>query len=128
MAGGILLDIKRMDKIIDINLEAGYVPAKGYTKICENGKCSLKKLEFGIIELDAGQKLEFYTEDREVAFIMLEGHCDVACNGEVWENIGNRRSVFENRRAESFYMPREQALEINARDRSKIAVCGTPVA
>ena len=25
VAGGILLDIKRMDKIIDINLEAGYV-------------------------------------------------------------------------------------------------------
>ncbi len=111
-----------------MNFKKTYVPAKGYTKISQIGKCSLKKLEFGIIELDAGEKLPFYTEDREVAFIMLEGHCDVACSGEVWENIGNRSSVFENRKAESFYMPREQALEITARDHIKIAVCGTPVA
>ena len=67
-----------------------YVPAKGYTPICKIGQCSLKKLEFGIIELDAGEKLSFYTEDKETAFIMLEGHCDVSVNGEVWENIGNR--------------------------------------
>ena len=104
-----------------------YTPAKGYTPICKIGQCSLKKLEFGIIELDAGEKLPFYTEDKETAFIMLEGHCDVAVNGEVWENIGNRNSVFENRKAECFYMPREQALEITARDHIKIAVCATPV-
>ena len=111
-----------------MNYKKTYVPAKGYTKLCQIGQCSLKKLEFGIIELDAGEKLPFYTEDREVAFIMLEGHCDVACNGETWKNIGNRNTVFENRKAESFYMPREQELEITALDHIKIAVCGTPVA
>lgn len=105
-----------------------YVPANGYTKLCEIGKCSLKKLEFGIIELNPGDSLPFYTEDREVAFIMLEGHCNVTVSGEVWENVGNRMNVFENRRAESFYMPREQALTITAIDHIKIAVCGTPVA
>ncbi len=105
-----------------------YVPANGYTKLCEIGKCSLKKLEFGIIELNPGDSLPFYTEEREVAFIMLEGHCNVTVNGEVWENVGNRMNVFENRRAESFYMPREQALTITAIDHIKIAVCGTPVA
>ena len=104
-----------------------YVPVKGYTPICKIGQCSLKKLEFGIIELDAGEKLSFYTEDKETAFIMLEGYCDVSVNGEVWENIGNRNSVFENRKAESFYMPIQQALEITARDHIKIAVCATTV-
>lgn len=111
-----------------MNYKKTYVPKLGYTPICEIGKCSLKKLAFGIIELDAGQELPFDTEDKEVAFIMLEGHCDVTVNGEVWENIGNRNSVFENRKAECFYMPREQALKIKARDHIKIAVCGTPVA
>ena len=76
-----------------MNFKKAYTPANGYTKICEIGKCSLKKLEFGIIELEAGQTLPFYTEDREVAFIMLEGHCDVTCNGETWKNIGNRATV-----------------------------------
>ena len=60
-----------------MNYKKTYVPAKGYTPICKIGECSLKKLEFGIIELDAGEKLPFDTEDREVAFIMLEGHCNV---------------------------------------------------
>ena len=111
-----------------MNFKKTYKPTKGYTPICKIGECSLKKLEFGIIELDASEKLDFYTEDKETAFIMLEGHCDVSVNGEKWENIGNRANVFENRKAESFYMPREQSCEIIARDKIKIAVCATPVA
>lgn len=110
-----------------MNFKKSYKSQNGYTPICKIGECSLKKLEFGIIELVPEQTLPFYTEDKEVAFIMLEGHCDVSVNGEKWENIGNRNSVFENRKAECFYMPREQSLEITARDAVKIAVCATPV-
>ena len=104
-----------------------YIPAPGYTPLCKIGQCSLKKLEFGIITLEAGASLPFYTEDKETAFIMLEGHCNVAVNDTLWENVGNRSTVFENRKAESFYMPREQQLEITALDAVKIAVCATPV-
>ena len=53
-----------------MNYKKSYQSANGYTPICKIGECSLKKLEFGIIELTAGQKLPFYTEDKEVAFIM----------------------------------------------------------
>ncbi len=110
-----------------MNYKKAYIPKIGYSPICKIGECSLKKLEFGIIELNAGDKLPFDTEDKEVAFIMLEGHCNVYYNGEKAENVGNRNTVFENRKAESFYMPREQKLEIEAIDHIKIAVCGTPV-
>ena len=110
-----------------MNFKKSYKPQKGYTPICKIGECSLKKLEFGIIELDAGETLAFETQDKETAFIMLQGHCNVEVNGEKWENIGNRQNVFENRRAESFYMPREQSCSIEAIDKIKIAVCGTPV-
>ena len=110
-----------------MNYKKTYQPANGYTPICKIGECSLKKLEFGIIELEAGQTLTFHTADKETAFIMLEGHCDVSFDGTRWENIGNRSTVFENRRAESFYMPIGQELEITARDHIKIAVCATPI-
>lgn len=110
-----------------MNYKKSYKPANGYTPVCKIGECSLKMLEFGIIELNPGQKLDFYTEDKETAFIMLEGHCNVYVNGEVYENVGNRANVFENRRAESFYMPREQQLNIEAIGKIKIAVCATPV-
>ncbi len=104
-----------------------YKSKNGYTPICKIGECSLKKLEFGIIELTEGQSLAFDTEDKETAFVMLEGHVDVRFDGTVWENVGNRASVFENRRAECFYMPIEQKLEIVARDSIKIAVVATPI-
>lgn len=110
-----------------MNYKKSYKPAKGYTPVCKIGECSLKKLEFGIIELDAGKSLDFYTGDKETAFIMLEGHCDVSFDATKWENVGNRMSVFENRRAESFYMPIEKNLVITAIDKIKIAVCATPI-
>ena len=110
-----------------MNYKKSYKKAKGYTPVCKIGECSLKKLEFGIIELEAAETLDFYTEDKETAFIMLEGHCNVSFDGVKWENVGNRQSVFENRRAESFYMPIEQSLTIEAIDNIKIAVCATPL-
>ncbi len=110
-----------------MNFKKTYMSQNGYTPLCKIGECSLKKLEFGIIELDASESLDFYTEDKETAFIMLEGHCNVAFDGEKYENVGNRANVFENRKAESFYMPREQKLTISAIDHIKIAVCATPV-
>lgn len=110
-----------------MNFKKTYKPAKGYTPICKIGECSLKKLEFGIIELDAGESVSFNTEDKETAFIILEGHCDVKYAGGEFKNVGNRNSVFENRRAESVYMPRDTELCISALDHLKIAVCATPI-
>lgn len=110
-----------------MNYKKSYKTSKGYTPICKIGECTLKRLEFGIIELDAGERIDFNTENKESAFIMLEGHCNVYVGDEKWENVGNRNSVFENRRAESFYIPREEVCNIEAIDHIKIAVCSTPI-
>lgn len=104
-----------------------YVPTEGYTPLCKIGECSLKKLEFGIIKLSPGNKLQFDTENKETAFIMLEGHCNVTSGNIKWENVGNRMTVFENRKAECFYFGREETLEITSLDGVKIAVCATPI-
>lgn len=109
-----------------MNLKKTYVPKKGYTSICKIGECSLKKLEFGMIELGEGESLSFDTQDKETAFIVLEGHCKVAFEDTIWESIGNRSSVFENRKAECFYMPRKMQFTITGLDAVKIAVCATP--
>lgn len=111
-----------------MNFKKAYKKALGYTPICKIGECSLKKLEFGIIELEAGGTVDFKTEDKEFAFIILEGHCNVAFCDTKWENIGNRENVFQNRKAESFYFGRESEFTVEAIDHLKIAVCGTPVA
>lgn len=110
-----------------MNFRKKYTPAKGFTPLCKIGESSLKMLEFGMIELEGGERLTYDTGDKETAFIMLEGHCNVLVNGESWNNIGNRSNVFENRRAQCFYMPREQSLVITAVDPVKIAVCAALV-
>ena len=76
-----------------MNFKKAYKPQKGFTPICKIGECSLKKLEFGIIELDANESLDFNTYDKETAFIMLQGHCDVKVGDTVFENVGNRQIV-----------------------------------
>ena len=62
-----------------MHFKKSYKKANGYTPICKIGECSLKDLEFGIIELTPGQKLEFDTENKETAFVMLWGTCAFTC-------------------------------------------------
>ena len=110
-----------------MNLKKSYKKATGYTTLCKIGECSLKMLEFGIIELEEGEKVKYNTEDKETAFILLEGYCTVKFDDVVWEHVGNRNTVFENRKAVSFYMPIEQELTIEGNGHVKIAVCGAPI-
>ena len=110
-----------------MNYKKTYVPQKGYTPVCEIGKCSLKDLEFGIIELGPGESLTYETKDREVAFILLGGKANFTANGKAYGPVGVRRTVFESPKAEAFYAPRNCCLTITGMWNVKIAVCATPV-
>lgn len=109
-----------------MNYKKTYMPQKGYTPLCEIGKCSLKNLEFGIIQLSDGESLVFETKDREAAFIVLGGKADFKANGKDYGTVGVRRNVFENPKAEAFYAPHDTTVAIYSPWNVKIAVCGTP--
>ena len=68
-----------------MNFKKTYKKASGYTPLCKIGECSLKKLEFGIIELEDGESVAYDTENKETAFIILEGYCTVKFNDVVWK-------------------------------------------
>lgn len=108
-----------------MNYKKTYHPSKGYTKLCEIGKCSLRQLEFGIIELRKGDCVSLDTEENEFAFIFLGGHTDVTVNGQFWENVGGRSDVFGGA-AWSVYAPRHSQVTFSANEHAKIAVCDTP--
>ena len=110
-----------------MNFKKTYVPRKGYTPLCEIGKCSLQNLEFGIIELGPNENLDFQTGDREAAFIVLGGKATFTANGKDFGTVGARRTVFESPKAEAFYAPRDCAVRITGVWNVKIAVCATPV-
>lgn len=108
-----------------MNFKKTYTPAKGFSKLCKIGECSLKRLEFGIIELGCGEELIFDTGEMETAFILLSGKCDFSFEGVKWENVGRRRTVFEGK-AYAAYVPRRKKVTIKSPWNLKIAVCQTP--
>lgn len=110
-----------------MNYKKTYTPKNGYTPLCEIGKCSLKDLEFGILELSDGQSYTYETKDREVAFIILGGKANFTANGKDYGMVGARRNVFENPKAECFYAPRNCSVKIDSPWNIKIAVCSTPI-
>lgn len=108
-----------------MNYKKSYVPQTGYTKICEIGKCSLKMLEFGIIELHKDDSVTIETEGKEYAFIFLGGHADVTLNGKTFEAVGGRTNVFGGK-AHSVYAGRNTTVTFTGCEHVKIAVCDTP--
>lgn len=109
-----------------MDLKKSYVPKIGYTEICKTGECSLKMLDFGMVELMRGDSVTIETGEKEFAFIILGGHADFAFDSTEWKNVGGRRSVFEGK-ATSVYMPRRKTLTITGCEHVKIAVCSTKV-
>ncbi|MGE4283484.1 MAG: 5-deoxy-glucuronate isomerase [Clostridia bacterium] len=109
-----------------MNYKKNYRPAKGLTRLCKMGECSLEILEFSIIELAPGQEIIFNTEETETAFIILSGRCSLEYDEVKWQELGSRRTVFEGK-ATSAYVGRRKAVRIWTSWNVKIAVVQTPI-
>jgi 5-deoxy-glucuronate isomerase len=107
-----------------MNFKRTYVPANGFTKLCKIGEGSLKKLEFGIIELTYDQEILFDTEEMETAFIILGGQASFSFDDIEYKMVGKRRTVFEGK-AYAVYIPRRKKVKIHSPWNVKIAVCQT---
>ena len=108
-----------------MNLKKTYTPKIGYTKLCEMEKCSCKRLEFGMIELNAGDSVTVETEGKEFTFLFLFGHADVQVGNQVWNAVGGRQTVFEGP-CHSVYIPRNTTVTFTGWEHVKIAVIDTP--
>ena len=109
-----------------MNYKKTYLPHSGVNMLCRHGESSLNIMDFGIIELWAGENAEFCTGDREAGFVILSGEADFAFDSIIWNKVGRRRSVFEGK-AYSVYMPRSRTVKISAQMHTVIAVATCPV-
>ena len=108
-----------------MNYKKTYVPAIGYTKLCEIDRCSCKRLEFGVIELNAGDAVTLQTEEKEYAVSFMFGHADVTVGENTWKNVGERMDVFGGA-AHSIYVPRRSKVTFTGCDHVRIGVIDTP--
>jgi 5-deoxy-glucuronate isomerase len=81
---------------------------------------------FEVLRLQAGDKAERNTEQKEVCLVLLSGRASIRTRHSEWINIGKRMSVFEKTPPYSVYVPNEDLYEIKALTEVEIAVCSAP--
>lgn len=108
-----------------MNYKKTYIASNGYTKLCEIDRCSCKRLEFGMVDLNVGDTVTIDTAEKEYVFVFLYGHADITVNSNKWENVGGRMSVFDGP-GYSVYVPRNSKVTFVGRDSVRIAVIDTP--
>ncbi len=81
---------------------------------------------FAAFRLAAGERLDHDTAGREACLVVLQGTVTVETGGERWTEIGERKSVFEDRSPYALYVPTPGTLSITAHTASEIGVASAP--
>ena len=81
---------------------------------------------FAAHRLQAGESLQLETGKRELCIVVLTGTVTVQADGQTWEAIGNRQSVFEDRSPYAVYVPIATTVSITAVNDAEVALCSAP--
>jgi len=69
-----------------------------------------KYVGFAAYRMAAGAFLDFGPQANELCIVVLEGTITVAAGGATWRDLGERRSVFEDRSPYAVYLPEGEPL------------------
>ncbi|MCQ6559166.1 5-deoxy-glucuronate isomerase [Paenibacillus mendelii] len=81
---------------------------------------------FQVVKLQEGQSLLRETGGQEVCLVLLSGRADIKTAKAMWNNIGQRMSVFEKIPPYSVYIPAGDQFEVSALTELELAVCTAP--
>jgi len=81
---------------------------------------------FDMHHLAPDQVLSRNTGDREVCLVIVSGRATIKAGGEVYEDIGERLSVFEQKAPYAVYAPNGTDVEITALSDLELAVASAP--
>jgi len=106
-----------------LNLLYRVPPQSGCATIISRAQAHLEYLEFDLARLAAGEEWQGATGDCEAALVILGGRCDIASEGDAWENLGTRADVFDGK-ATAVYLPPQRSFVVRARaGGAQVAVC-----
>lgn len=112
-----------------MNLYKKYKPTAGYTRIVERGEMGIARLDFGIINLSAGESFFEDTAGNKVVLTVLGGRCEllIGHNGnKAYGIIGERPNIFSGE-AYRAYIPYRTTYEIISHEaRTEVAICKVP--
>jgi len=81
---------------------------------------------FKVLKLEPGESAGGGDVGREACIIVLSGRCDVEVDGQRFENVGQRMSVFEDMPPAAVYAPAGALYAITARTPLEVAIGSAP--
>ncbi|MGK5061162.1 5-deoxy-glucuronate isomerase [Janthinobacterium sp. LB3P112] len=81
---------------------------------------------FAAHRLAAGEHISLETGSRELCLVVLTGTVTVQAGDDVWRDIGNRQSVFDDISPFAVYVPLETVVSITAVSSAEVALCSAP--
>ncbi|WCK53199.1 5-deoxy-glucuronate isomerase [Aneurinibacillus sp. Ricciae_BoGa-3] len=94
----------------------------GYQEIFQEEGPLLKYLAFGKVSLNQGQVYTGESEGFEIALVLIKGTATVSSDGNTWQGLGGRSSVFDGK-ATTVYVPCQSEYVIQAETDVEVAVC-----
>lgn len=94
----------------------------GYHEIIAEDNTLLSYLAFAKITLNKDQTILRQTGTYETVLVILSGTATIKAEGEEWQSLGGRQSVFSGK-ATSIYIPCHSEYDIIAESDVEIAVC-----
>ncbi len=85
-----------------------------------------KYVGFEVYQLQAGDTLNRSTEGNEICLVLLAGKANVRADGQLFTDIGERMSVFEDMPPYAVYIPAGGRYEVTALTELELAVCLAP--
>ena len=109
-----------------MNLKYHYTPTPGYTQVVSPQTHPIHDLDFGMLVLESGQQYQAESAGYEVGLVILTGRCTLEVDGQPFERLGERASVFEGR-ATGVYVPCQASYRVQAGPEGvEMAVCRCP--
>ena len=81
---------------------------------------------FAAYRLTRAESLEINLKDREACVVLLSGTVNVDCDFQSWREVGQRKSVFDDRAPHALYLPPGNRARVVAAGDAQIAVCSAP--
>lgn len=76
-------------------LKYQYQPALGLQHVISPKNSELKYVSLQVLQLDKDEVFQSNSEGEELALVIISGRCDIQAGGQSWQNIGGRRTVFD---------------------------------
>jgi 5-deoxy-glucuronate isomerase len=81
---------------------------------------------FALYDLQAGEDISVQQPGRELCLVVLSGTASVCAGEKIWNAIGGRSSVFEDKAPGAIYLPAGERATITADTAVELAVCSAP--